>query len=151
MNVYNFQAELLKKDGMDACYILFPYDVEKEFGTKGQVKVKAVFDGKAEYRGSLANMGLDSYCLGVTKKIRILIGKNPGESIHVMLHKDTEPRVVDIPADVEHVLREEELMPFFMKKSYSQQKKWVEPITAAKKEETRMRRIKQLINQLKHQ
>lgn len=40
MKSYSFQAQIQKHDGMDAAYITFPYDVEQEFGTKGQVKVQ---------------------------------------------------------------------------------------------------------------
>jgi len=47
---------------MDAAYIEFPYDVYKEFGKRGQVEVKASFDG-FEYRGSLVRMGMQSHCI----------------------------------------------------------------------------------------
>ena len=56
MKVYEFDAEIIKHEGIDGTYVEFPYAVEKEFGTRGQVKVWATFDGY-EYRGSLANMG----------------------------------------------------------------------------------------------
>lgn len=39
MKVYEFDAKIIKQDSIDAAYIEFPYDVEKEFGVKGQVKV----------------------------------------------------------------------------------------------------------------
>lgn len=149
MKTYDFHAELVKKSGMNACYILFPYDVEEEFGTRGQVKVKAIFDGKVEYRGSLANMGMDAHCLGVTKKIRDQLEKSPGETIHVSLHKDTEPRTVEIPTDLTHELRLAGMEETFKRKSYSQQKKFVEGITNAKKDETRSRRVGDVIQSLK--
>ena len=40
MKKFQFDATMLKREGQDATFIEFPYDVEKEFGTKGQVKVK---------------------------------------------------------------------------------------------------------------
>ncbi|WP_010233489.1 DUF1905 domain-containing protein [Clostridium arbusti] len=39
MKSYEFDAVIKKHGTIDAAYIEFPYDVEKEFGTKGQVKV----------------------------------------------------------------------------------------------------------------
>ena len=51
MNKLKFRAIIENATGGGA-YILFPYDVEKEFGTKGRVPVKATFDG-VEYSGSL--------------------------------------------------------------------------------------------------
>jgi hypothetical protein len=50
MKTYEFDAEIKKQDSIDAPFVEFPYDVEKEFGVKGQVKVLATFDG-CEYRG----------------------------------------------------------------------------------------------------
>ena len=44
MNKYKFKAKIQAGDGGGA-YVIFPYDVEKEFGTKGRVPVKATFDG----------------------------------------------------------------------------------------------------------
>ncbi len=41
MQGYEFDAVIWKREGMDAAFIEFPFDVEKEFGAKGQVKVKA--------------------------------------------------------------------------------------------------------------
>lgn len=44
MKEYEFDAVLLKHEGMNATFVEFPYDVEKEFGVKEQVKVHAMFD-----------------------------------------------------------------------------------------------------------
>jgi hypothetical protein len=55
MGIYEFDAEIIKHEAINAAFIEFPFDVEKEFGTKGQVKVHVTFNG-FEYRGSLANM-----------------------------------------------------------------------------------------------
>ena len=55
MKVYRFKAHIEAGDGGGA-YVLFPYDVEQEFGTKGKVPVKATFDG-VPYTGSLIKYG----------------------------------------------------------------------------------------------
>ena len=44
MKKYKFKAQIEAGDGGGA-YVLFPYDTEKEFATKGKVPVKATFDG----------------------------------------------------------------------------------------------------------
>ena len=51
MKKYKFKAKIEAGDGGGA-YVLFPYDPEKEFATKGKVPVKATFNGVA-YTGSL--------------------------------------------------------------------------------------------------
>ncbi len=72
---------------MDAGYIVFPYDIRKEFG-KGRVRVDATFDG-VPYRGSIVNMGVRAadgnvcYILGVLKSIRRQIGKDFGDEVEV--------------------------------------------------------------------
>ena len=140
VKTYRFQAEILKHEDMNAAYITFPYDVAEEFGVKGQVKVKAVFDGNIEYRGSLAKMGLDCHCLGMTKEIRGLLGKNPGDVVTVSLHVDNEPRFVDIPEDIKTGLKSSGLDEAFQKLSYTKQKEYVVSIMSAKKLETRNRK-----------
>lgn len=81
--IYEFDAVLLKVEGIDGAYIEFPYDVRKEFG-KGRVKVHATFDGEA-YEGSLVRMKTPGHIIGVRKDIRAKINKQCGEIIHVTI------------------------------------------------------------------
>ena len=64
----------------EGAYVLFPYDTEKEFATKGKVPVKATFDG-VPYTGSLIKYGNPQHMLGVLKAIRERTGKAPGDTI----------------------------------------------------------------------
>lgn len=139
---------------MDAGYVEFPYDVEEEFGTRGQVKVAVTFDGHP-YRGSLATMGRDRHCLGVTKKVREAIGKNPGDIVQVVLRRDEEPRTVVVPDALQQWLDEHpDAEVFFNELAYTYRKEYVQWITGAKREETRARRLKKafelLANREKH-
>ncbi len=148
MKIYEFDAEIKKQHSIDAAFIEFPYDVEKEFGVKGQVKVQATFDG-CEYRGSLAKMGHNCHILGMTQKIRAEIGKKPGDTVHVILKKDDEPRIVEIPEDFKQLLEEnEQAMSFFDTLSYTNRKEYVQWIASAKKSETHEKRIKDTITML---
>ncbi len=149
MKKYEFKAKILKHPGLDAAYIEFPYNVEKEFGTKGQVKVKACFDG-VEYRGSLIKMGLPCHFIGLNKKIRTTIKKDPGDIVDVVIVKDTEERLIEIPDYIEKLLSNhtaEKL--FFDKLSFTHKKEYIEWITSAKKEETRQARLVRFIRMLK--
>lgn len=147
---YEFTTEILKHETMDAGYIEFPYDVEEEFGTRGQVKVKATFDGHP-YRGSLATMGRERHCLGVTKKVRKAIGKDPGDKVHVVIEKDEEPRTVEVPDVLQDWLNEHpEEQAFFDDLAYTYRKEYVRWITGAKREETRKRRLEKTFEMLKN-
>ena len=91
--VYEFTAEIKKVPDMDGAYIVFPYDLRKEFG-KGRLKVYAEFDG-APYNGSIVNMGLKNddgsvcYILGILKEIRKKINKQAGDTINVKIIERT--------------------------------------------------------------
>ena len=63
--------------------VFFPFDVEKEFGTKGRVAVKATFDG-VPYSGSLVKYEHPQHMLGILKAIREQIGKGQGDAIEVV-------------------------------------------------------------------
>ncbi len=89
--VYEFDSLLYEAGGTGGAYVIFPYDIRKEFG-RGRVKVHATFDGEP-YDGSIVNMGVKNsdgticYIIGVRKDIRSRIGKQPGDSIHVTVRE----------------------------------------------------------------
>ena len=86
---YEYDAIIQKVQDRDGAYVIFPYDLRKEFG-KGRVKVHATFDGEP-YEGSIVNMGVKNadgsicYILGILKSIRSSIRKQPGDSVHVVI------------------------------------------------------------------
>ncbi|MDO5558494.1 MAG: DUF1905 domain-containing protein [Oscillospiraceae bacterium] len=85
--IYEFEAIIKKTEDKDGAYVVFPYDIKKEFG-KGRIKVHAEFDGEP-YDGSIVNMGIKNddgtvcYIIGIRKDIRKSIGKQPGDTVHV--------------------------------------------------------------------
>ena len=90
---YTFDAILHELQETGGAYVIFPWDIRKEFG-KGRVKVHATFDG-IEYAGSIVNMGLRNedgticYIIGVLKSIRKQLGKGDGDTIHVVIKERT--------------------------------------------------------------
>jgi len=88
---YEFDSLLYEAGKTGGVYVIFPYDIRKEFG-RGRVKVHATFDGEP-YDGSIVNMGVKNpegticYIIGVRKDIRSRIGKGPGDSIHVTVRE----------------------------------------------------------------
>jgi hypothetical protein len=144
-----FKAILENPDSsMDAAYVSIPFDVEKVYGTKGQVKVKAWFDG-VSYRGVLANMGTGFHVILVRKDIRAAIGKNVGDTIRVEIERDTEERVVEMPEPLIKVLaRNKKAANFFETLSYTNRKEYAHWVSEAKKEETRTKRLEATIEKL---
>ena len=86
---YSFTAILHEIPDKGGAYIIFPYDIRKEFG-KGRVRVHASFDG-IPYDGSIVNMGVKDehgkicYIIGVLKSLRKQLGKKDGDSIQVKI------------------------------------------------------------------
>ena len=88
---YEYESLLYAAGETGGAYVIFPYDIRKEFG-RGRVKVHATFDGE-EYDGSIVNMGVKNadgsvcYIIGVRKEIRSRIGKQPGDSVRVTVRE----------------------------------------------------------------
>jgi|SRR6266487_506627 len=147
MKKYKFKASIEAGDGGGA-YVLFPYDTEKEFGTKGKVPVTATFNG-VPYTGSLIKYGQPQHMLGVVKAIREQIGKGPGDVIEIVLWRDEEVRTLEVPAQFKKLLEKEGLLRFFEKLSFTHRKEYCRWITEAKKEETRLKRLEKAIEMLR--
>ena len=86
---YEFDALLHEIPEKGGAYVIFPWDIKKEFG-KGRIKVHASFDG-IEYQGSIVNMGIKDddgnicYIIGVRKNIRQKLHKKEGDTLHVLI------------------------------------------------------------------
>jgi hypothetical protein len=149
MKKYKFKAKIEETSvGSGGAYVFFPFDTEKEFGTKGRVPVKATFDGAA-YSGSLVKYGAPQHILPMLKAIREEIGKGPGDTVDVVVWRDEEDRVVAIPAAFKALLKKESLLAGFENLSFTHRKEYVRWIEGAKKEETRQRRTEKAIAMLK--
>jgi hypothetical protein len=144
---YKFTARIEAGEHGGA-FLYFPYDVEQEFGTRGRVPVKATIDG-VSYTGSLFKYAAPQHTLGVQKTIRQEIGKGPGDRVEVVLRKDEEVREVDVPPAFKALMKNEKVLPFFARLSYTHRKEYCRWITEAKKEETRARRLEKAIAMLK--
>ncbi len=154
MNKQEFEAVIEKPPKTPGAYIVIPFDVREVYGTEGRVQVKAAFNGYA-YRASLAPMGGGRHVLGVRKDIQQAIGKTHGDRVKVVIERDTEPRVVIVPKDLQKLLdANPKGKAFFEKLSFTNRKEYVNWIESAKKEETRQRRLKRslemLVENVKH-
>jgi hypothetical protein len=147
MKKYKFKATIQPGIGGGAG-IIFPYNVEQEFGTRSKVPVKSTLDG-VPYTGSLIKCGAAEHMLGVLKGIRDQIGKGPGDTIDVVVWKDEEERTVEVPTEFNQLMRKENLLAGFEKLSYTHRKEYCRWITEARKEETRSARIKKAVEMLR--
>jgi Bacteriocin-protection, YdeI or OmpD-Associated/Domain of unknown function (DUF1905) len=147
MRQYKFKATIESAGSGGAC-VLFPYDTEKEFGTKGQVPVKVSFDG-VSYTGTMVKYGRPQHMLPMLKAIREKIGKGPGDTVSVVVERDEKVRTVEVPEDFAKLMKKEKVADTFEKLSYTHRKEYCRWITEAKKEETRVRRLTKAVEMLK--
>ena len=144
---YTFTA-MIQNAGGGGAFVEVPFQVEQEFGSK-RPRVKAMIEG-VPYRGILTRMGTDCHILGIRKEIREQIGKTFGDEVKITVEPDTEPRVIEIPAELKKAFKtEKEAKAFFDKLSYTHQKEYVTWIDEAKREETRQNRIAKTVEMLK--
>ncbi|MDR4891583.1 MULTISPECIES: YdeI/OmpD-associated family protein [unclassified Chryseobacterium] len=144
-----FTAIIQQNGEMNAAFVEFPFSTEELFNKKGQVKIKALFDNKIEYRGSLAKMKSDCHILGLTQEVRKQLGKTFGDEVSVSLIEDKEERVVEIADDIASVFNENpDAKGLFDKMSYTHKKEYIRWIEEAKKPETRENRKIKMIQMI---
>ena len=146
MKEYTFTATMHDAGG-GGVYVLFPYDVKKEFG-KARVPVTCTIDGEP-YRGTMVKYGHPQHMLLVLKAIRQKIGKGPGDTVNIWLKEDTGERTVEVPAPMAAALKKNKLDAVFNKMSYTHRREWVAAYNDAKRNETKQKRIDDLIAALK--
>lgn len=142
-----FEAVIESADGGGA-FVRIPFDVEQAFGNK-RPRVKVVFEGTIDYRGSLVRYGIPEHMLIVLKEIREKLGKQAGDTIQVQVELDTADRKVDIPPPLLLAFAgHPEAEARFRALAYSHQREHVQYITEAKRPETVQRRVMKTVERL---
>jgi hypothetical protein len=126
-----------------------PREVATKLGLKGMPKIQAMIAGQP-YRGSLMPMGDGTWCLGVLKSIQEAAGVGSGDAVTVELELDTTARTVEPPADLARGLaRNKRLAAAWEKLSFTNKKEMALSLTAAKRPETRERRLSAALAKLR--
>jgi hypothetical protein len=129
--------------------ITVPREVNDQLGLKGKPKIQAVIAG-LPYRGSLMPMGDGTFCLGVLKSIQEAAGVKQGDTIEVLLELDTEPRVIQPPAELANALAtDKSAAAAWDKLSFTNQKEMARSLEEAKRPETRKKRLAAALAKLK--
>jgi uncharacterized protein YdeI (YjbR/CyaY-like superfamily) len=100
------------------------------------------------YRSSIASMG-GKFMLGVSNEVRAKAGVAAGQEVDVNIELDTEPREVVVPDDFKKALtKDKAATKTFEALSYSNKRRLVLAIEAAKAADTRQRRIEKTVGLL---
>ncbi len=128
--------------------VRIPFNVEKTFGSRARVAVKGTLNGFS-FRSSIFPMGDGTHFMMVNKAMQRGASVGPGEAARFSIERDTEPRTVEVPADLTRSLAERPEAGWrFEEMPYSHKKEYVEWIESAKRAETRARRIERALDML---
>ena len=128
-------------------YAMIPEIPQDKKAPFGWVKVKGSIDNYTFHDYRLMPMGNGHLFLPVKAAVRKKIGKEAGDFIQVVLFKDESE--LQVPQDLLLCLADEPLAhEKFFKLKESVQREFIQWLSAAKKEETRVERIATVIDKL---
>jgi hypothetical protein len=148
MKKLKFKVKLVGQEGSSVAALAAPFDVKQVFGTIARVPVRGTVNG-FPFRSSLMPMGGCHY-MAVNRTMREGAGCKAGDTVSVVMERDSAPRVVEIPAVLKQALAKSKTAQANWKKySFSNQKEMALAITGAKQDETRARRLARIIDIIK--
>ena len=145
-SVMEFTTELEGTGGNTTGFVV-PDAVVAGLGGGRRPKVMATVSGHT-WRTSIAPMG-GRFLLGASAAVREAAGIAAGETHTVAVELDNAPRTVELPEDLAvAIAAHPDAAAAWERLSYSHQRQHVEAVAAAKKPQTRERRIASTITKL---
>src|SRR5205823_11654519 len=99
---FRFRVKLEGADNMEVAAMRPPFDVPTIFGTKARVPVRGTVNGYP-FRSSLCNMGA-GHMMVVNKQMRVGGRCKAGDIVEVLLQRDRDQRVVELPPEIKNVI-----------------------------------------------
>jgi hypothetical protein len=142
---FKVKLEAVEQGGV---FFTLPRRESEKFGVRGRVPVTGTING-APFRSSIFPTGDGTHYMAVNREVREHAGIAAGDRVEVLMETDMAPRTVAIPPDLNQELSKSVAARVrFDKLSYTHRKEYVQWIEAAKRSETRTRRIKQVLVKL---
>jgi hypothetical protein len=142
-----FKTTILQA-GKTATGIKVPSEIVESFNAGKKPPVKITINGYT-YRSTIAVMG-GAFMVGISAENRKGAKVNGGDTIEVKIELDTEVRVVEVPEEFQKALNKNATAKKNFEQLSNSKKKWLTlPISDAKTEETKVRRIEKAIALLK--
>jgi hypothetical protein len=135
----------LESTGGGGHLVVVPARVVEALGGGARIPVKATFNG-IPYRGSIFRMGGPPF-IGVVKAIVAQASVAVGDRLDVVVEFDAGVRAIVPPPDLKKALaKNAAAKAAWAKLSYTRQRELVQALEAAKKPETRARRLQKAID-----
>ncbi|HMF56980.1 MAG TPA: YdeI/OmpD-associated family protein [Pyrinomonadaceae bacterium] len=125
-----------------------PKKESAKFGTRARVAVAGTING-FPFRSSIFPTGTGTHYMAINREMRAGANVKIGDRVKITLETDTEPRTVEVPADLKKALsKSKPAHTRFEKLSYTHRKEYVQWVEGAKRQETRACRIEEVIKRL---
>jgi hypothetical protein len=148
MKALEFDIVLDGMEGSEVAALSAPFSVEEVFGTRARVPVRGTINGYP-FRSSLMPMG-GCHRMVVNQTMRKGAGVKAGDKVRVVMERDTGERVVAVPPPLKKLLSaNKRAQSSWEKRSFTHQKEMARWITEAKLDDTKQRRLTEIMRLLK--
>lgn len=128
-------------------FIAVPFDVAEVWGTRGQLQVKGTING-FPYRTTIQPMD-GRHLLTFNKQLQTGAKAKAGDTVSVVMERDTEERIVEVPAELAKAFRKDKAAKALWDKlAYTHRKEFAQWISGAKQQETRDRRAAKAVDMM---
>jgi hypothetical protein len=125
-----------------------PFDIKKLWGSGGYARIIGDIDGMP-FKGTLMPMGDGIHCFPVKAEMRKKLGKDAGDPVSVVMEKDPEKHVVEMPAELKEALKaSDEAKKLFDSYTPGVRREYCKYISEGKKKETREKRAVDVVLKL---
>ena len=139
---------VLKDANVNATGLRVPAEIIAGLGAGKKPRVKVSLNSHT-YPMTVASFGNDVYMLSLSAENREAAGVKAGDEVEITIELDSEPRTVEVPDDLAAALAEKAgARAAFDALSYSARKEFVRQVNEAKAQETRARRIAEIVAKL---
>jgi len=129
------------------CFIAVPFDVAELWGTRGHVAVKGTING-FPFRSTIQPSG-GRHLLTFNKQLQAGAKAKAGDTVTLVMERDTGERIVEIPAELAQAFRKnKEAKARWDELAYTHRKEFAQWISGAKQEETRARRAAKAVTMI---
>lgn len=144
---YEFDSEIRMLEGkMKWKVVYFPFPARETFGTNGKIPVRVTVDGY-DFEHTLLPSRNGHYFV-YNELMRRAVGKELGDSVHVVLKENKEVRQVVLPAYIEEAFLSRQVLDAFLKQPDYLKREQIQFIELAQKTETRQNRLLALCGKL---
>ena len=135
---------VLTGEGRTASGIVVPEELMARLGPAKRYPVVVTINGSYTYRNSVS-WYKGAFMISVSSQNKSAAGVAGGDEVDVTVEIDEAPRVLELPPEFALALRDAGVLEKFQGLSYSKQRTFVEPWSAAKTDATRDKNLAKAI------